>query len=133
MIRTARLLAPLAVIFFAGACSHFHPPTPKAMPGSDAPPTAAEPLPAGALLPSRNLLVGRVLAVDLAQGFVFVNLASDAPAAALVDDADLITRTDALHETARLRASRYVRGRTLGAKIVSGQPAPGDEVVFPAP
>jgi len=36
-------------------------------------------------------------------------------------------------ETARLRASRYLRGRTLGTKILTGQPAPGDEVVWLAP
>ena len=96
-------------------------------------PAPAEPLPPGALLPSHNLLVGRVLAVDAARGFAFVELASDAPAAALSDGAELVTRTDALRETARLQASRYARGRTLGTKILSGQPGIGDEVVFPAP
>lgn len=112
--------------FFAAGCGHFNPLTP----GPRAP---ATPLPAGALLPSQNLLVGRVLAVDPPRGFVFVDLASAAPAAALADGAELVARTDDLRETARLRASRYVRGRTLGAKIVSGQPAPGNEVVWPTP
>ena len=126
---TARLLAPLAVIFLFGACRHFVP-----LPPADQRATApTEPLPPGALLPSRNLLVGRVLAVDATRGFAIVELASDAPPAALAADAELLARTDELRETARLRASRYVRGRTLGTKIVSGQPAPGDEVVFPAP
>lgn len=130
MFITARLLTLLAVIFFAGGCSNFQSLRPKAIGHRDAP---AEPLPAGTLLPSHNLLVGRVLAVDAARGFAFVDIASDAPAASLADGAELVSRTDALRETARLQASRYVRGRTLGAKIVSGQPAPGDEVVFPAP
>ena len=131
MFITARLLMLLAVIFLAGGCSNFHSMRPKMMGRRDEAP--AEPLPAGALLPSHNLLVGRVLAVDAARGFAFVELAADAPAASLADGTELISRTDALLETARLQASRYVRGRTLGAKIVSGQPAPGDEVVFPAP
>ena len=129
MIRTARLLTPLAVFLFVTGCGLFNPLTPKPR----QPATLTEPLPAGALLPSQNLLVGRVLAVDFARGFAFVDLASTAPAAALADGAELVARTDDLRETARLRASRYVRGRTLGAKIVSGQPAPGNEVVWPTP
>ena len=132
MIRTARLLAPLAVFFFASACSYFNPLTPKPM-GQRQPAMPADPLPAGALLPSRNLLVGRVLAVDAGSRFASVELVTDAPATALTDGAELISRSDGLRETARLRASRYVRGRTLGTNIVAGQPAPGDEVVFPAP
>ena len=132
MIRTARQLLPLAVILLFAACSHFNLSTRTAK-ALDAPASLTEPLPAGALLPSHNLLVGRVFAVDAARGFAFIDLTTDAPAAALADGADLLARTDALRETARLRASRYVRGRTLGAKIVSGQPTPGDEVVFPAP
>jgi hypothetical protein len=131
MNRTARLLAPLAVIFFVSGCRFFTPRPPKAAAPSEA--TVAEPLPAGALLPSRNLLVGRVLAVDAARGFAFVDLTSDPPAAALADGAELIARTDDLREIGRLRVSRYVRGRTLGAQIISGQPATGNEVVWPAP
>ena len=132
MIFTARSLALLAVILFTGGCGVFRSLAPRsARPPAPAPSVASAP--AEPLWPSRNLLVGRVLAVDAARGFVFVDLATDAPAAALADDTELVARTDTLRETARLRASRYVRGRTLGAKIVSGQPAPGDEVVFPAP
>ena len=132
MIRTARALALLAVIFLVGGCAHFNPLTPKAM-GSRAPAPAPEPLPPGALLPSQNLLVGRVLALDARREFAFVDLTSTAPAAALLDGTELVARTDDLRETARLRVSRYLRGRTLGAKIVSGQPAPGNEVVWPTP
>ncbi|MBI5770388.1 MAG: hypothetical protein HZA93_21610 [Verrucomicrobia bacterium] len=112
---------------FASGCSYFAI-TPPAPP-KPAPPR--EPLPAGALLPSTNLLVGRVIAVDRAQGFAFVELSQSAPPAALAEGTPLLTRTDDLRETARLSASRYVRGRTLGARIVSGQPAPGNEVVWP--
>jgi hypothetical protein len=90
-------------------------------------------LPADALLPSPRIIVGRIVAVDRAQGFAFVELASDAPSAALVDGSELISRTANLDVTGRLRSSRYVRGRTLGTKIVEGQPAPSDEVVWLAP
>jgi hypothetical protein len=38
-----------------------------------------------------------------------------------------------LRETGRVRASRYVRGRTLGTTLVAGQPSLGDEVVWLAP
>jgi hypothetical protein len=119
-----RLSALLAVVVMSGACRLFSP---------QPPPAAAEALPPGALLPTRNLLVGRVLAVDGPRGYVFVDLSSEAPPAALAEGAELVARTDDLKETARLRAARYVRGRTLSAKIVSGQPTPGDEVVFLAP
>ena len=98
-----------------------------------APKESAPILAADALVPSPRLIVGRILAVDTAQGFAFVELAADAPVAATTDGADLMTRTPDLRETGRLRASRYVRGRTLGAKILGGQPTAGDEVVWLAP
>jgi hypothetical protein len=132
MNATARLPTLLAVILFLGACKSVAP----------SPPAAAGPveklanptLPAsGFLQPSPRQLVGRVLAVDLAQGFAFVALTTEPPPAALADGAGLTTRTDDLRPTARLRVSRYVRGRTLGTQILSGQPTPGDEVVFQAP
>jgi hypothetical protein len=122
MTLTARLLTLLAVIFLAGACAQTAPPSPTTSPST-----------AATLQPSPNRLVGRILAVDLARGFAFIDLASEPPPAALVDGTELIARTLDLRETARLRVSRYVRGRTLGTTIVSGQPSPGDEVVFRAP
>lgn len=90
-------------------------------------------LSAGALLPSLRLIVGRVIAVDEAQHLAFVELVSDAPKGALIEGTDLFVRTLALRETGRLQASAYVRGRTLGTKIMAGQPSPGDEVVWLAP
>ncbi len=128
MILTARLLTLLAVTFFAGACSHFAPLTPTPLP-----PRPGDRLPPDALQPSPNLLVGRVLAVDLPNSFVIVDLAGEPPAAALTDGTELITRTDDLRETARVRVSRYVRGRTLGTTLISGRPSPRDEVVWRAP
>jgi hypothetical protein len=126
MIFTARLLTPLAVIFFLGACGHVASPNP-ARPDDRAAPSA------NTLKPSANQLVGRVLAVDLARGYAFVTLAAEPPAGTLTAGAELIVRTDDLRETARLKTSRYVRGRTLGANIVSGQPSLDNEVVFRAP
>ncbi len=120
----ARLLLPLAAIFICAACAHR---------GAKPPETSPAVLAAGALLPSPRLIVGRVIAVDRAQGFAILETASDAPAAALADGTELIVRTLDLRETARLRSSRYLRGRTLGTKIIAGQPAPGDEVVWLAP
>ena len=90
-------------------------------------------MPPNALQPSPNRLVGSVLAVDATRGFAFIGLMGEPPAAALVEGAELVARTAGLRETARLRASRYVRSRTLGTNIISGQPTPGDEVVFRAP
>ena len=129
MTRAARLLL-LAVLLVAGGCRLFAPKSAAQATARSA--TTPEPLPAGALLPSHNLRVGRVLAVDPSRGIAIIDLALDAPATALVGGAPLLTRTNDLKETARLTASRYLQGRTLGTKIVSGQPSPGDEVVFPA-
>lgn len=132
MMCAARPLMLLAVLLVSAGCSHVAGPRTRtnATVGSA---STSELLPAGALLPSHNLCVGRVLAVDPTRGIAIVDLAMDAPPTALVDGAPLVTRTNDLRETARLTASRYLQGRTLGTKIVSGQPSPGDEVVFPAP
>ena len=124
MKSAARPLLPLAAVFVFGACAHR-----AAKPAGNSPPV----LSADALLPSPRLIVGRILSVDPVQGFAILEAASDAPSAALADGTELIARTLDLRETGRLRASRYLRGRTLGTKIVAGQPAPGDEVVWLAP
>jgi len=93
----------------------------------------ASPLPADALVPSPRLIVGRITAIDATQGFAFVEIATDAPAAALAAGTELIARTLELRESGRLRASGIVRGRTLGTTILAGQPSAGDEVVWLAP
>jgi hypothetical protein len=85
------------------------------------------------LAPSPRLITGRIVSVDTAQAFALVELTWDAPAAAIAEGSELIVRTLELRETARLQASRYVRGRILGTKIVAGQPTSGDEVVWHAP
>ena len=113
-------VAPLAFVLCVAACR-----TPA--------PTPSGPLAAEALVPSPRLIVGRIVAVETAQKFAFVELAADAPSAALVAGTELIVRTLELRETGRIQASAYVRGRTLGTKIIGGQPSPGDEVVWLAP
>jgi hypothetical protein len=123
----AKLLLPLAVILFLAGCRVF---SPKAKPSK---PPPSSPIAEGALMPSPRLIVGRVIAIDPERRFAFVELAIDAPAGATSEGAELVSRTLELRETGRLHASRYVRGRTLGSHIVSGQPSPGDEVVWLAP
>lgn len=126
MERTAAALALSAVFFFAATgCRH--------VPAGD---TGAGPTlstSADALLPSPRLLVGRVIAFDAQRGFAIVELAGDAPGDALADGSELLARTTDLRETARLRPTRYRRGRTLGCVVVSGQPAAENEVVWLAP
>lgn len=125
MSLTARLLTLLAVIYFVAGCS-----TPPPAPPSPHVPSAAMIPPADVLTLSPHKIVGRIVAVDTARGFAFVSLTATTPAAALADGGELIVRSDDLTETGRLRTSRYTRGRTLGAQIISGQPKTGDEVVF---
>jgi len=122
----ATVLTPLAaILFLAGGCQRA---------GRSPPPAPSPPvLAADALLPSPRLVVGRVVGVDPGRAFAFVELAGDAPADAVGAGAELITRTADLRETARLLASPQLRGRTLGTRILSGQPSPGDEVVWLAP
>jgi hypothetical protein len=71
--------------------------------------------------------------VNDAPHIAIVELGGDAPGDALAEGSELLSRTDDLRETARLRPTRYRRGRTLGCMVAAGQPAPGDEVVWLAP
>ena len=102
-------------------------------PAPAGPENASPVLGAGTLLPSPRLIVGRVIAVDAPQRSAIVEVASDAPAAALDTGAELMVRTLELQPTGKLEVSRYLRGRTLGTKIIAGQPSAGDEVVWLAP
>jgi hypothetical protein len=118
-------LASIAVVPFLPGCSYWTPNT-----SAKSPPTI---LTAGALLPSPRLIIGRVTAIDETRRLAFVELMADAPKGALVNGTELSSRTLALSDSGRLQVSPYLRGRTLGTKIVSGQPSPGDEVVWLAP
>jgi hypothetical protein len=119
----AAALLTLAAVSFSG-CRQAAPPR---SPAPASPLVTSE-----ALAPSPRLIVGRLIAVDLAQGFAFVDVAFDAPPAATQAGEELVCRTIDLRVTARLQA-RYLRGRTLGCRIVAGQPGPDDEVVWVAP
>lgn len=133
MIFTARLLTPLAVILFFTGCGQVGSTKPAPLSTRSEAPAASAPPPSDSLRPSPNRLVGRILSIDAARGFAILDLRPEAPPAALIAGAELIARTDALVETGRLKTSRYIRTRTLGTQIVSGQPKPGDEVVFRLP
>ncbi len=84
-----------------------------------------------AILPSPMQIVGRVIAVDLRTLNVIIAVS---PFTVLPGDFArriLITRTDDLRATAKLQCSPYLRGRTLGARILVGRANVGDEVVMP--
>jgi hypothetical protein len=133
MIFTARLLTPLAVILFFTGCGQVASTKPESVAARSEAHALSAPPPAEALRPSPNRLVGRILSIDETRRFAILDLRPEAPPAALISGAELIARTDSLVETGRLKTSRYVRTRTLGTQIVSGQPKPGDEVVFRLP
>lgn len=97
-----------------------------------APPPATA-TPAEPLAPSPRLVVGRVLELDAARGFALVELAPDAPRPALVPGTLLVARRPDLSPVATLRTSAQLRGRTLGTRVASGTPRPGDEVVWEVP
>jgi len=83
-----------------------------------------------ATVPGPVQIVGRVLAVDLRTLAVIVELAPYAVLPADFNGRILISRQDNLRPTARLQASPYLRGRTLGTRLQAGRPQVGDEVVF---
>lgn len=128
MIPAARLLMLLATVCFVGACGQMTPSIPTSHSVVATPPPTGDVLQA-----SPYRLVGRILAIDAPRGFAFIDLTAGPPVTALTEGAELIARTDDLRETARLRASRFVRDRTFGTTILTGRPAPGDEVVIHVP
>ena len=81
-------------------------------------------------VPGPVQVLGRVIAVDMRTLSVIIDLA---PYVSLPGDfatRQLISRRDDHQPTARLQSSPYLRGRTLGARLLAGQPQVGDEVVF---
>ncbi len=82
--------------------------------------------------PSPNRIIGYILDIDEAQGLAIIDLTAHPLPPELHDGVELTVRTRDLRKTARLRASRIIRGRTLGATIVTGLPAVGEEVVLAA-
>ena len=124
MQNAARALLPLAVFFLLPACRSPLPPTSR--------PDGSTPA-ASTLAVSPNRIIGRVLAVDPAQGLVLVDLTSGGRPNDLTPGTEVYTRTLELIPTARLSISRQQRGRTLGTTLLAGRPNPGDEVILPPP
>jgi len=70
-------------------------------------------------------IFGVISFVDPEEGIAVVTVRSTATR----PSPTLVTRNEALVETARLEPTRFQRGRTLGTRILSGLPNVGDEVV----
>lgn len=86
-----------------------------------------------ATVPGPVQVVGRIVAVDLRTLTVIVELGPFVTLPADFATRPLVSRRDDLQPTARLQSSPYLRGRTLGTRLVAGRPQIGDEVVFPPP
>lgn len=121
MMRRALSLA-LCSLLLAGCVSRG---TKSARPPGDTPAAAAP-----ALVPSPVQIVGRVIAVDLPALTAIVDVYPYTNLPADFAGKIMISRTDDLRPTARLEASPYLRGRTLGARLLAGRPQVGDEVVI---
>ena len=85
---------------------------------------------ANAVVPSPSLVVGRIIAVDTKSGSVIVEVGAYAVLPPDFAPRILLARTDDLRPTAHLQSSVYLRGRTLGTRLLDGSPQVGDEVVF---
>lgn len=123
-LRRAFLLALCCLL--AGGCL-FHGNKSAAKKQPDASAAAAD---ANLTLPGPVEVVGRIIAVDRASLAVVIELAPYAAASGGYDGRILVARLDNLQPTARLQGSPYVRGRTLGARLLAGMPQVGNEVVF---
>ena len=102
----------------------------KSSPGGNAPSKLDASADAPRTVPGPVQVLGRVIAVDMRTLSVIIDLA---PYVSLPGDfatRQLISRRDDLQPTARLQSSPYLRGRTLGTRLLAGQPQVGDEVVF---
>ena len=84
---------------------------------------------ANAVVPGPSLVVGRIIAFDAKSGSVIVEVGPYAVLAPDFATRILLARTDDLRPTARLQSSVYLRGRTLGTRLLDGSPQVGDEVV----
>jgi len=91
---------------------------------------ASPPAKSTQVVPGPVEVVGRVIAIDPRSLTVVIDVAPYASLPATLAGRVLITRTDDLRPTARLESSPYLRGRTLGARMLAGKPQIGDEVVI---
>lgn len=120
--KNAAWLLPLlaAFLFFLAGCQ-----SPDA---ADSRSASAPPTPTHRYEPSPERIVGYILDIDEARGFAVIDVAADVPADSLREGTPLAVRTRDLHPTAHLTSTRFLRGHTLGATIVTGLPAIGEEV-----
>lgn len=81
--------------------------------------------PADPLAPPEAYPIGSVIRVDPEAGIALIELRSASTRLTPV----LISRNSSLVETAALEPTRFRSGRILGARIASGLPNTGDEVV----
>lgn len=122
------LLAAFFVVLVAGCRS---PRVERASPDAIAHEQSRHPGPvAHTYTPSPHRVVGYILEIDEARGFVIVEVTAEPLPPELQTGADLTVRTRDLQKTAHLSATRFLRGHTLGATIVTGLPAVGEEVVL---
>ncbi len=124
-MRRAFLLA-LCSLLIAGCATHGTKSTAK---GGDGNASSAHPQ-AARTVSGPVQVVGRVIAVDLRSLTAIIEVAPYAVIPVNFSTRILISRQDDLQPTARLQASPYLRGRTLGARLLAGRPQVGDEVVF---
>ena len=92
--------------------------------------TPAQPAETTRTVPGPVQVAGRIIAIDMRSLTVVVELA---PYLSIPPDFArriLISRHDDLQPTARLQATPYLRGRTLGTRLLAGKPQMNDEVVF---
>ena len=92
--------------------------------------TPAQPVQTARMVPGPVQVVGRIIAIDMRSLTVVVELASHVVMPPDYSGRILISRRDDLQPTARLQASPYLRGRTLGTRLLAGKPQINDEVVF---
>jgi len=124
-MRRASIFA-LCCLLIAGCATRGPKPAPKK--GGDSHP--AQPAQPAHTVPGPVQVVGRIIAIDPRTLTVVIELSPYAVMPSDFNGRILISRQDDLRPTARLQASPYLRGRTLGARLLAGQAQVGDEVVF---
>jgi len=123
------LIPALCCLLLAGCITRKPKPAADAG-GVEEPAQSAQPAQPARTVPGPVQVVGRVTAVDLRTLAVVVEIAPYAVIPPAFGSRILISRKDDLQPTARLKASPYLRGRTLGTRLLAGQPQVGDEVVL---
>lgn len=110
----------LAVLLFGPALFFGGCVTPSANESAGTPAEEEDPL----TLPN-EASIGTIVMIDPEEELALIRMRSSSTRAS----PSMATRNDSLMETSRLEPTRFQTGRTLGARIVSGLPNVGDEVV----